>query len=208
VLNNRNDQLVALFTDADTLFQAISARRDSIHRLLVSTQQISAQLRGLVKDTRSELLPALQQLDTVTDMLRKNEASIDETLRVYPGFTRVFANAAGTGPWLDGYIGGLTSVGGLAEQLSDQVAAALEKVRRSQEFIEMSVLVPVILPVRRSAFTTRCRWSTSATTILTMASGSPAMVKNCCTSGTARTISLSSAVSVSPDKRISVNASS
>jgi phospholipid/cholesterol/gamma-HCH transport system substrate-binding protein len=77
VLNNRNDQLVALFTDADTLFQAISARRDSIHRLLVSTQQISAQLRGLVKDTRSELLPALQQLDTVTDMLRKNEASID-----------------------------------------------------------------------------------------------------------------------------------
>jgi phospholipid/cholesterol/gamma-HCH transport system substrate-binding protein len=130
VLNSRNDQLVTLFKDADTLFQAISARRDSIHRLLVSTQTISAQLRGLVKDTRSDLLPALRQLDTVTDMLRKNEASIDEALRLFPAFTRVYSNATGTGPWLDGYIGGLTSVGGLGEQLSDKVAAAFERGRR------------------------------------------------------------------------------
>ncbi|KQX74772.1 ABC transporter substrate-binding protein [Aeromicrobium sp. Root472D3] len=119
VLNSRNDQLVTLFKDADTLFQAISARRDSIHRLLVSTQTISAQLRGLVKDTKSDLLPALKQLDTVTDMLRKNEASIDEALRVYPGFTTVFANALGTGPWFDTYLGGLTSLSGLGEQLTD-----------------------------------------------------------------------------------------
>jgi phospholipid/cholesterol/gamma-HCH transport system substrate-binding protein len=128
-LNGRNDQLVRLFRDADTLFQAISARRDSIHRLLVSTQQISTELRGLVKDTASDLLPALQQLDKVTDMLRKNEASIDEALRVYPGFTRVFANAAGSGPWLDGYISGLPSVG-LGEQLAEQLADALEGGRR------------------------------------------------------------------------------
>jgi phospholipid/cholesterol/gamma-HCH transport system substrate-binding protein len=121
VLNSRNDQLVTLFKDADTLFQAISARRDSIHRLLVSTQQISTQLRGLVKDTKSDLLPALQQLDKVTDMLRKNEASIDEALRVYPGFTTVFANALGTGPWFDTYLGGLTSLSGLGEQLTDAI---------------------------------------------------------------------------------------
>jgi phospholipid/cholesterol/gamma-HCH transport system substrate-binding protein len=124
VLNSRNDQLVTLFKDADTLFQAISARRDSIHRLLVSTQQISAQLRGLVKDTRSDLLPALRQLDTVTDMLRKNEASVDEALRTYPAFARLFSNVTGTGPWLDGYLGGVGSLGGLGEQLAD----ALEPV--------------------------------------------------------------------------------
>ncbi len=118
VLNSRNEQLVTLFKDADTLFQAISARRDSIHRLLVSTQQISNQLRGLVKDTKSDLLPALRQLDTVTDMLRKNEASIDEALRVYPGFTTVFADALGTGPWFDTYLGGINT-GGLLDQLKN-----------------------------------------------------------------------------------------
>ncbi|MFI5426505.1 MCE family protein [Aeromicrobium sp. UC242_57] len=71
VLNSRNDELVTLFKDSDTLFSAISARRDSIHRLLVSTQSISTQLRGLVKDTRADLKPALDQLDVVTSMLRR-----------------------------------------------------------------------------------------------------------------------------------------
>ena len=125
VLNSRNDELVTLFKDSDTLFQAISARRDSIHRLLVSTQTISAQLRGLVKDTRADLRPALKQLDTVTTMLRKNEASLDEALRIYPAFTRVFSNALGTGPWFDTYLGGLTSLGGVTESLSDQLRGAL-----------------------------------------------------------------------------------
>jgi phospholipid/cholesterol/gamma-HCH transport system substrate-binding protein len=127
VLNSRNDELVTLFKDADTLFRAISARRDSIHRLLVSTQTISAQLRGLVKDTRSDLLPALEQLDTVTTMLRKNEASLDEALRIYPAFTRVFSNALGTGPWFDTYLGGLTTAGGLIPTITDALKDGLKK---------------------------------------------------------------------------------
>ncbi len=116
VLNSRNTELVTLFKDSDVLFQAISARRDSIHRLLVSTQSISTQLRGLVKDTRSNLKPALDQLDVVTTMLRKNEASLDEALRTYPGFLRVFSNPLGTGPWFDTYLGGLNT-GGLVSQI-------------------------------------------------------------------------------------------
>ncbi|NRQ49672.1 MCE family protein [Aeromicrobium sp. YC3-14] len=124
VLNSRNDELVTLFKDSDVLFSAISERRDSIHRLLVSTQSISTQLRGLVKDTRADLKPALDQLDVVTSMLRKNEASLDEALRVYPAFTRVFSNALGTGPWFDIYLGGLTSASGLGEQLADALKGA------------------------------------------------------------------------------------
>ncbi|MCL3819672.1 MCE family protein [Aeromicrobium wangtongii] len=127
VLNSRNEELVTLFKDADTLFRAISARRDSIHRLLVSTQTISAQLRGLVKDTRSDLLPALEQLDAVTTMLRKNEASLDEALRTFPAFTRVFSNALGTGPWFDSYLGGLTTAGGLVPAITDALKDGLTK---------------------------------------------------------------------------------
>lgn len=109
VLNSRNEELVTLFKDADVLFQAISARRDSIHRLLVSTQTISTQLRGLVKDTQVEIKPALDQLNTVTTLLQRNENSIDVALTRYPTFLRVFSNALGTGPWFDTYLGGLTS---------------------------------------------------------------------------------------------------
>jgi phospholipid/cholesterol/gamma-HCH transport system substrate-binding protein len=105
------------------LFQAISERRDSIQRLLVSTTTISKELRGLVKDTRSNLKPALDQLDVVTTMLRKNEASLDEALRTYPTFLRVFANSLGTGPWFDTYLGGTTSAAGLRAQIEDALKA-------------------------------------------------------------------------------------
>lgn len=104
VLNSRDDQLVTLFRDASTLFDAITARRDSIHALLVSTQQISTQLRALVGDVRAELRPTLNQLEAVTALLRRNEQSLDQALNVAPGFLRVFANALGTGPWFDTYI--------------------------------------------------------------------------------------------------------
>lgn len=104
VINARDDQLVALVKDSSVLFDAISARRDAIHRLLVSTQQISAQLTGLVKDTEADLRPALRQLRAVTTMLARNEQSLDRALTVMPGFLRVFANALGNGPWFDTYI--------------------------------------------------------------------------------------------------------
>lgn len=107
VLNSRDQELVTLFKDSDVLFQAISQRRDSIHRLLISTTAISNQLRILVKETRADLNPALTHLETVTALLRKNEASLDEALRIYPGFTRLFANTLGSGPWFDTYLAGL-----------------------------------------------------------------------------------------------------
>lgn len=105
VLNSRNQELETLFKDSDVLFRAIAARRQSIHNLLVSTTSLSNQLRGLVKDTRADLKPALTQLKTVTSMLRRNESSLDEALRVMGPFDRMFANALGSGPWFDTYIG-------------------------------------------------------------------------------------------------------
>jgi len=106
-INSRDDQLVALFEDSDVLFKAISERRDAVHDLLVATQRISTQLRGLSADVREDLKPALKQLDVVTDMLVKNRESLDEALNRYPAFTRLFASALGTGPWFDTYLGGI-----------------------------------------------------------------------------------------------------
>lgn len=104
VLNSRDDELETLFRDASTLFRAISDRRDTIHTLLVSTQRVSGELRALVKDVRSDLKPALDQLEDVTGMLRRNVNSLDEALRVLPGFLNVFSNALGNGPWFDTYV--------------------------------------------------------------------------------------------------------
>lgn len=105
VLNARNGELEALFTDSGTLFDAVSSRREEIHRLLVATQGISTELTTLVDQTSADLRPALTELQTVTDMLVRNEASLDELLRVAPTFLRLFSEALGSGPWFDNFLG-------------------------------------------------------------------------------------------------------
>ncbi len=37
-------------------------------------------------------------------MLRKNEDNVEASLMAFAPFARLFANVAGNGPWLDGYI--------------------------------------------------------------------------------------------------------
>lgn len=104
VLNASGPDLERLFKDSTVLFDAISSRRATVHRLLVSTAEISTELRALVKDVRSDLKPALTQLEKVTDMLRRNEASLDEALRIVGGSTHALANSLAVGPWWDVYI--------------------------------------------------------------------------------------------------------
>ncbi|MBD8870738.1 MCE family protein [Nocardioides donggukensis] len=104
VLGDRDDDIIRLMKDADVLFRALVARRDSIHDLLVSTSQMSKELTALIRGTRSDLKPALTELDTVVNTLLKNQDNLDESLRLMAPFYRVFANTLGNGPWFDTYI--------------------------------------------------------------------------------------------------------
>ena len=110
VLADRNGDLVALMDDGDKLFRALVARREAVHNLLTSTSQLSKELTALVQQTREDLKPALDHLDSVVDMLRKNQENLDNSLRLMAPFYRVFANTLGTGPWFDTYIQNLPPV--------------------------------------------------------------------------------------------------
>jgi phospholipid/cholesterol/gamma-HCH transport system substrate-binding protein len=114
VLADRNGDLVTLMEDGDKLFRALVARREAVHNLLVATSQLSRELTLMVKQTRADLKPALDQLDSVLDMLNKNQENLDNSLRLMAPFYRVFANTLGTGPWFDTYIQNLppTAIGG------------------------------------------------------------------------------------------------
>jgi phospholipid/cholesterol/gamma-HCH transport system substrate-binding protein len=114
VLADRNGDLVKLMEDGDKLFRALVARREAVHDLLVATSQLSKELTLLVRQTRADLAPALEHLDSVVDMLNKNQENLDNSLRLMAPFYRVFASTLGTGPWFDTYIQNLppTAVGG------------------------------------------------------------------------------------------------
>ncbi len=104
VLDDRDQDIVALMDDADVLFRALVARREAINDLLVSTSRLSKELTALVRQSRADLKPALNRLENVTDLLLRNEENVSNSLRLMAPFYRVFANTLGTGPWFDTYI--------------------------------------------------------------------------------------------------------
>jgi len=104
VLDERDEDIIALMRDSDVLFRALVQRREAIHTLLVSTSRLARELTTLVRQSREDLKPALTHLESVVQVLNKNEDNLDNSLRLMAPFYRVFANTLGNGPWFDTYI--------------------------------------------------------------------------------------------------------
>jgi phospholipid/cholesterol/gamma-HCH transport system substrate-binding protein len=107
VLASRDQDIVTLMKSSDELLRAVVARRDAVHELLVSTSRLSTELTALVRESRADLQPALSNLKSVVDVLRKNQNNLDNSLRLMAPFYRVFTNVLGTGPWFDTWISNL-----------------------------------------------------------------------------------------------------
>jgi phospholipid/cholesterol/gamma-HCH transport system substrate-binding protein len=104
VLDERDQDIIALMRDSDVLFRALVARRQAVHDLLVSSTTLSQELTTMVRQSRADLKPALAHLENVVAVLNKNEDNLDNSLRLMAPFYRVFANTLGTGPWFDTWI--------------------------------------------------------------------------------------------------------
>jgi phospholipid/cholesterol/gamma-HCH transport system substrate-binding protein len=109
VLAARDDDLVGFLKDTDLVLQEVRARRAAIHKLLVSTTELSEQLIALVRENRAALDPALTHLRSVVDVLRKNQANLDASIAEMAPFVRLFANNLGNGRWFDTYVYNLSN---------------------------------------------------------------------------------------------------
>ena len=112
ILADRDDDLMTFLKDTDLVLQEVRARRAAIHKLLVSTTELSQQLIALVRENRAALDPALTHLRNVVDVLRKNQANLDRSLAEMAPFVRLFANNLGNGRWFDTYVYNLTNPSG------------------------------------------------------------------------------------------------
>ncbi|GAB3904886.1 MCE family protein [Kibdelosporangium lantanae] len=106
-LASRDDQIVKLIDDGNLLLAEIQKRKDAINGLLKGTQDLAAQLRGLVADNRTQLQPVLQQLDKVTSLLQRNQDNLSRGLAALAPFVRISTNTTGNGRWFEGYLCGL-----------------------------------------------------------------------------------------------------
>lgn len=106
-LADRDAELQTLLRDGNTLLSEVFKRKQAITSLLEGTRALSAQLQGLISDNDQQLDPVLAQLDRLTGMLQRNQTSLDEGIKRFAPFLRVFTNTTGNGRWFDGYICGL-----------------------------------------------------------------------------------------------------
>jgi phospholipid/cholesterol/gamma-HCH transport system substrate-binding protein len=106
-LSDQNGRFQALVSDGNLLLDELNKRRDAIHDLLVGTQDLGAQLSGLVADNNRQLAPTLDALDRVTTVLDANQAGLDKALALAGPYYRLVGNTLGNGRWFDSYLCGL-----------------------------------------------------------------------------------------------------
>ncbi|WP_156687180.1 MCE family protein [Mycobacterium sp. Marseille-P9652] len=85
ILGQRSQQLNTLILNANDLVSMLVSRRQAIVRLLSSTSAVARQLSGIVHDNEAKLAPALEKLNSVTDMLEKNRDNLSKAL---PGLAK------------------------------------------------------------------------------------------------------------------------
>ncbi len=107
-LNASGGDLVELMQQADLILDTLRSRRATLHALFADLTELGVQLQGLVEDTSADLEPTLRDLDTVVAVLRKHDRALKQGIANLAPAARYFANAGGTGPWLDQYVPGGT----------------------------------------------------------------------------------------------------
>ncbi|HWU31525.1 MAG TPA: MCE family protein [Marmoricola sp.] len=118
VLASRNIQISTLLNSGNSLLGELNARQDVVVALLQSVTTLSTQLKGVVGDNRSTIGPALDQLDTLVNVLNQNRTALQASISGLQGYATAFGEAISSGPWFDAYIQNLTSPGTLAPILS------------------------------------------------------------------------------------------
>ena len=108
VLAERNEEFTQLISSAGLLLGELNARQQSISQLLSGTQRLSQQLTGLVRDNEQQIGPALEQLRGVVQILQDNNDNLDQAIKLYAPFTRLYANIVGNGRWFDQVVVNLT----------------------------------------------------------------------------------------------------
>lgn len=102
-LNSNSSGLTQLLADGDSFLQLVQQRRDAIASLLENTNLLGQQLQIVMQKNAAQLAPLLANLTTVSAVLAKEKALLQQSALALSQFSINIANATGAGPWLDLY---------------------------------------------------------------------------------------------------------
>jgi phospholipid/cholesterol/gamma-HCH transport system substrate-binding protein len=107
ILSERSQQVNTLILNANELLGVLQDRRYAIVNLLANTSALSQQLTGLVADNENELAPALEKLNSVTEMLQRNNDNIGKAMAGLAKFQLTQAEAVNGGFYYNAFVANL-----------------------------------------------------------------------------------------------------
>lgn len=100
-LSDSSADIVTLMKQSNLVIGEITSRRDAINTLLVETTSLATTLSQIIEKTRTDMAPALKQLNEVIGILRAEDGTLKNVLETLAPTVRYLANATGNGPWGD-----------------------------------------------------------------------------------------------------------
>ena len=98
VLGNRSEQINTLLVNAQTLLAAVNERGQAITYLLERVSAFSEQVKGFINENPN-LNHVLEQLRTISDILRERKFDLADTLTTLTKFTASLGEAIASGPY-------------------------------------------------------------------------------------------------------------
>ena len=103
-LDDSKESLSRFVRAASLLMQEVDRQRETISRLIDNSLALSEEVRGLVRDNRKQIEPALANITRVVDLLQGRQDELAQTVHNLATFARVFVDTIGSGPWFDSYL--------------------------------------------------------------------------------------------------------
>ena len=107
ILSDRSQQVNTLILNANELLGVLEQRRYAIVNLLANTSALSQQLSGIVADNEQELAPALEKLNSVSEMLQRNNDNIGKAMSGLAKFQVTQAEAVNGGFFYNAFVANL-----------------------------------------------------------------------------------------------------
>lgn len=107
ILSERSQQVNTLILNANELLGVLEQRRYAIVNLLANTSALSQQLSGIVADNEQELAPALEKLNSVSEMLQRNNDNIGKAMAGLAKFQVTQAEAVNGGFFYNAFVSNL-----------------------------------------------------------------------------------------------------
>jgi phospholipid/cholesterol/gamma-HCH transport system substrate-binding protein len=109
VLAQRSGQITQLLEDGSKLLAEVQQRRAVINEIFLNVSTLSNQLTGLVRDNSNELPSALDRLNDVLELLRRNQGNLAAALQGLGPFATALGESVASGPWFNAYVPNLVA---------------------------------------------------------------------------------------------------